>query len=95
MPIDQKYRFIGYNPSSANIHTEHDAVMFLAKDKAFLEALPYYRAACVRLGADLAQLEAVDLLIKRVEAYQQNVDSKVPDVVGNDETTRVLQDRVK
>ncbi len=78
--IDRKYMIDAINPCSGSIHTEKDAVLFLAKDKAFLEgALPGYRAKCIELGANPAHIESIDLLIQRVATYQRLMESKVPD----------------
>lgn len=80
MDIDRKYKIEAQNPCSGSIHTEKDAVLFLAKDKAFLEgALPGYRAKCIELGANPAHIESIDLLIQRVATYQRLMESKVPD----------------
>jgi len=78
--IDRKYSFTAINPCSGNVHSERDAVLFLAKDKAFLEgALPGYRAKCIELGANPAHIESIDLLIARVADYQKKIESKIPD----------------
>lgn len=78
--IDRKYTIHATNPCSGSVHTEMDSVLFLAKDKAFLEgALPGYRAKCVELGANPAHIESIDLLIERVRKYQQDREVKVPD----------------
>lgn len=34
MNIDRKYKINAVNPCSGNTHDEHDAMLFLAKDKA-------------------------------------------------------------
>jgi len=79
MTIDRKYTILATNPCSGSTHTEADSVLFLAKDRAFLEgALPAYRAKCVELGANPAHIESIDLLIERVRLYQEAL-SKVPD----------------
>lgn len=57
-------------------------VVFLARDKAFLPTLRYYRRECEHLGAADPQLAAVDNLIARVEAWQKAHpdEMKLPDV---------------
>ncbi len=77
--IDTKYKFIGFNPISGNVHTQDDAVMFLAKDRAFLLALPTYIEKLIVLGADERQIAGVRDMLVRVTEYQNNVASKVPD----------------
>lgn len=79
-PVDRKYEFEATNPCSGSKHSHMDAVIFLAKDQAFLQGgLPGYRAKCVELGANPAHIESIDLLIARVTAFQANGESKVPD----------------
>lgn len=79
MNIDRKYQINAINPCSGNTHTEQDAVLFLAKDRALPAALETYRQESERLGANPAHLESIDLLIGRVKEYQDKVESKVPD----------------
>ena len=79
MVIDRKYKISAVNPCSGNIHTENDAVLFLAKDQAFLNVLPKYLEESRKLGANPAHLESIQLLIERVTEYQMNNGSKVPD----------------
>lgn len=59
-------------------------VVFLAKDNAFAETLPYYRARCVALGADREQIDAVDRMISRLIKWRSENPSrlKVPDARG-------------
>ncbi len=78
--IDRKYTINAVNPCSGNVHTEKDSVLFLAKDKAFLEGgLPGYRAKCIEMGANPAHIESIDLLIDRVRSFQESIEAKVPD----------------
>lgn len=78
--IDRKYIINAINPCSGNTHSHKDAVLFLAKDKAFLEgALPGYRQRCLELNANPAHIESIDLLIMRVKEYQERTESKTPD----------------
>jgi hypothetical protein len=59
-------------------------VVFLAQDDAFMEVLPAYRDACIRLGADLEQVKAVQGLIVRVARWrlENSERCKVPDAKG-------------
>lgn len=70
---------------------EGSFVVFLAKDSAFAETLPYYRQKCVVMGADAEQIAAVDRMIERLAAWREaNADlCKVPDAKGDklDETS--------
>jgi hypothetical protein len=86
--IDKKFYIIGMNTMTGACHSHEDSVLFLAKDRAFLEgALPGYLAKCIELGADETQIQSLELLIERVRAYQTKNGSKVPDtpvVLGGD-----------
>lgn len=78
--IDLKYEISAVNPCSQNRHSHFDSVLFLAKDRAFLEgALPGYRSKCIELGANPAHIASIDLMIQRVRRYQTDVEQKVPD----------------
>lgn len=78
--IDWKYKIEAVNPCSENTHTQKDAVLFLAKDKGFLEAaLPAYLEWCKKNGTNSAHVEAVELLMERVRRYQELVGCKIPD----------------
>lgn len=79
MAIDWKYKIQAVNPCSKNTHDENDSILFLAKDKAVPVMLRAYRAECERLGTNQAHLEAIALLIDRVDEYQRDTESKVPD----------------
>lgn len=79
MAIDWKYKIQAVNPCSKNTHDENDSILFLAKDKAVPAMLRAYAAECERLGTNPEHLDAINLLIGRVEAYQQDTESKVPD----------------
>ena len=89
--IDWKYKIQAVNPCSKNTHTEADSILFLAKDKAVPAMLRAYLAECERLGTNPAHLEAITLLIGRVDAYQRDVDAKVPDTDLPCEIERCVQ----
>jgi hypothetical protein len=50
---------------------EDEFVVFRPADNALVDTLKFYRAKCAELGADLAQLKAVDSLIERVLLWRQ------------------------
>ncbi|OGT89250.1 MAG: hypothetical protein A2514_07805 [Gammaproteobacteria bacterium RIFOXYD12_FULL_61_37] len=77
--IDWKYKIQATNPCSGNAHTEQDSILFLAKDRAVPAMLRAYLAECERLGTGEAHREAIRLMIGRVERFQQEIESKVPD----------------
>lgn len=79
MVIDWKYDIRAENPCCGRTHDQRDSILFLAKDKAVPAMLRAYLAECERIGANPAHLEAITLLIGRVEAYQRDIEAKVPD----------------
>jgi hypothetical protein len=79
MTIDWRYKINAVNPCSGNTHDENDSILLLAKDKAVPMALLSYRDESLRLGANLAYIHSIDLLIERVDEYQRKIESKVPD----------------
>ncbi len=82
MSIDRKFQIVARSIVSNNHYTEDNAVLFLAKDKAFLLTLPTYLEKCKEVGAAPEQIKAVELLIARVADYQAKNPGvvKVPDV---------------
>lgn len=80
--IDRKFLIHATSKISGNQYSQDDAVLFLAKDKAFLLTLPTYLEKCREVGAGPEQLVAVEMLIDRVKQYQADNPSvvKVPDV---------------
>ncbi len=89
--IDRKYKFLAVNPVSGNIHTEDDAIVFLAKDLALMPALEAYIEECQLLGCEDTHIESFNLLIERVEKYQKNVTSKIPDTDRAGEIDRCIK----
>lgn len=89
--IDRKFQLLAVNPVNGKIYTEANAMVFCAKDAALPAALKAYRQECLRIGANPEHVESVGLLIERVEQYQCEVQSRVPDTVGMEiEITRCL-----
>jgi hypothetical protein len=58
-------------------------VGFMAYDNAFPATLRFYREECARIGADQEQLQAVDRLIGRVDAWRAAHPEliKIPDAL--------------
>jgi hypothetical protein len=88
--IDRKFRILAVNPVNGKIYTEKDSILFCAKDAAVPAALFAYRRECQKLGANQEHIVSIDLLLKRVEQYQAEIESRVPDTVG-DEIPRCLR----
>lgn len=82
MSIDRKFKIHARSVASGNTHSEDDAVLFLAKDTAFLMTLPTYLDNCKKVGAGPDQIKAVELMIDRVKDYRAAHPHlvKVPDV---------------
>lgn len=80
--VDRKFKILAVNPYNGKVYDDHHAVLFLAKDKAFLETLPTYIENCKKLGASEEQIKSASLLLDRVRQYQIiNSDLiKVPDL---------------
>lgn len=80
--IDRKFEFDALCIEHDDPVDNNHAMIFLAKDAALPEALKAYRAKAESLGAGPRQLQAVDLLMERVDRYQAtHADRvKVPDV---------------
>ncbi len=80
--IDRKFNILAISRKSRKSYSESDAVLFLSKDKAFLNTLPHYYDECEKLGCGTDQLVAIRLLIARVRQYQLDHPevAKIPDV---------------
>ena len=89
--IDRKYKILAVNPCSGGIHTEDDAILFLAKDLAVVPMLDAYIEECALLGCEAPHIDGIYLLMERVRAYQQNVTSKVPDTDRPGEIDRCIK----
>jgi hypothetical protein len=88
--IDRKFRIYAVNPCNGKEYTENNSLLLCAKDRAVPAALEAYREACVMLGANPEHIKSVRLLIGRVEKYQAEVESRVPDTIGECELTRCI-----
>lgn len=82
--LDAKFSGVIFKVKDGSIVGDDEYVVFLAKDTAFANILPKYRAECVSLGADQEQIAAVDRMIQRLRAWRlTNPDRlKVPDAKG-------------
>lgn len=94
MVIDRKFVLLAVNPCNGNIYTEANALLLCAKDKAVPFALREYRRACIRLGCNGEHIESLDLLITRVDNYQREVESRIPDTVGKCELERCIEGKL-
>lgn len=79
--LDAKFSGVIVKVKDGTIVSDDEYVVFLAKDTAFANILPTYRAECLDLGCDSEQLAAVDRLIERLRAWRQANPArlKVPD----------------
>jgi len=84
MTIDRKFIIAAQNPVNGKKYSQEDSLLLCAKDKAVPAALEAYRKKCIELGADAMHIKSILLLIDRVEEYQANVESRVPDTVGDE-----------
>jgi hypothetical protein len=82
--IDRKFIINAKNPINGNTYTQKDSLLLCAKDKAVPVALKAYQKECVRLNANPEHIESIGLLIGRVEAFQKELGSKLPDTVGEE-----------
>ncbi len=66
-------------------------IVFLAKDRALIPTLEFYRSECERVGCELPQLMAVNDLLCRVQAWQNANpnEMKIPDVEPGEINTNV------
>lgn len=82
--LDAKFSGVIFKVKDGSIVPDDQYMVFLAKDRAFLPTLMFYREECVRIGADEEHVGAVDRTIARLLAWQtDNADLlKVPDAKG-------------
>ncbi|EAZ97657.1 hypothetical protein [Marinobacter sp. ELB17] len=82
MTIDRKFEIAAKNPVNGKTYTHKDSLLLCAKDRAVPAALRTYKEECVKLGSNPEHVESIDLLIARVEQYQKDIESKIPDTLG-------------
>ena len=90
MVIDRKFIILAINPCNGELHTQEDAILFCAHDKAVPNMLRTYYAECEKLNCDRHHLESIRLLLTRVEVYQMETKSKVPDTDTTCEIDRCI-----
>ena len=59
-------------------------VVFLAKDNAFFDAVPYYLLRCMKRNCDKEQIDAVYRMYWRIRAWREAHPNRVknPDAAG-------------
>lgn len=77
--IDRKFKILAVNPCNGKHYTDKNALLLCAHDKAVPAALRAYRDECIRLGCEEEHFHSIELLIERVEEYQKDVESRIPD----------------
>ena len=91
MNIDRKFKILAVNPcKKGGVYTENEGIFFAAKDKALVTALLAYGDECQRIGCNQEHLESIDLLIDRVQQFQLENGSKVPDTDTDCEINRCI-----
>jgi hypothetical protein len=90
MIIDRKFKLLAVNPCNGNIYTEENAILLCAKDLAVIPALKAYRDECERLKANAEHIQSVNMLIARVQVFQNTEKTKIPDTEGYCEVDRCI-----
>lgn len=91
--IDRKFKISATNPVNGKQYSEENSLLLCAKDAAVPAALVAYREKCIELGANTEHIESIDLLIGRVESFQNIAGGgRVTDTIG-DEIPRCLHGR--
>lgn len=87
--IDRKFMFNAICVEHGHQHDQNDAMIFLAKDKALVPTLEFYKEQCWQFGSKPEQIVGIELLIARVKRYQENhpdkvkvADVDIPDTAG-------------
>ena len=94
MIIDRKFKFVAVNPCNNHVYTEENAMIFCAKDAAVPNTLRAYYAECIKLGCNQEHIDSIKLLLDRVEAFQRDNESRIPDTVGDCEIDRCINGKV-
>ena len=82
--LDAKFSGVIFKVKDGSIVPDDEYMVFLAKDRAFLPTLRFYRDECAKIGADQEHLAAVDRTIDRLLGWQvKNPERmKLPDAKG-------------
>lgn len=82
--LDAKFSGVIFKVKDGSIVPDDEYMVFLAKDNAFLPTLQFYRAECVRIGADKEHIAAVDRTIGRLMDWRSahHHRLKIPDAKG-------------
>jgi hypothetical protein len=89
--IDRKFRFLAVSVQSDRIGDEKNGIFFSAADKAILPALRAMNADRDRLGFTSEWTDKNTTLIDRIEAFQLQGRSKIPDTSVSIETKQGLE----
>jgi len=89
MNIDRKFTIRAVNPINKKEYTEENSLLLCAKDLAVPAAIAAYQQECIKLGCSDEHIESVGLLYERVIEYQEEIEQKIPDTIG-DEIDRCL-----
>jgi hypothetical protein len=71
MKLDGKFFGTIVKAKDNSIVPDDEYVVFLAKDTAFAAILPLYRDKCIELRCDTEQVQAVNRLMDRVNAWRE------------------------
>ena len=82
--IDRKFVFTAVNPVNGKKYDQTNAVVFCAKDVCLIPALRAYVHACVENKANLEHIQSIGLLIDRVQEFQNDIECRIPDTVGDE-----------
>lgn len=82
--LDAKFSGVIFKVKDGSIVPDDQYMVFLAKDKAFLPTLKFYRDECLRLDADQEHTDAVNRTLERLIGWQRDNSEllKVPDAKG-------------
>lgn len=75
--LDGKFRGTVFRHADQTVVPSDEWVVFLASDNAFPATLRFYRMKCAEIGAEQEQLDAVDRLIARVDAWRAAHPEKI------------------
>lgn len=79
MKLDAKFYGEIRKAKDDSVVPDDEYVVFLAKDNAFADVMPQYRAACLARRCDGEQLAAVDRMIKRITQWRSEHPDRLKD----------------